>query len=77
LKPALEANALDGVAGRGQAWARAWSRSRKPVVNFDFRLDLAVAVPPLQDTDKFFRFAAQSGEILISELAPTAVSPGL
>jgi hypothetical protein len=30
-----------------------------PVVNFHSRLGLAVAIPPPQDTDEFFRFAAE------------------
>lgn len=42
----------------------------QPVVDFDFRLDLAVAIALLQDTGELFGFAAQSGEIVVGELAP-------
>jgi hypothetical protein len=42
----------------------------QPVVNGEFRLSLAVAITLLQYTDKFFSFAAQSGEIIVGEFAP-------
>ena len=41
-----------------------------PVVNFHSRLGLAVAIPPPQDTDEFFRFAAEPLQVIVSELAP-------
>jgi hypothetical protein len=69
LNPASEANVRDGVVAWRQVLARLVAVAQ-PVVNFFFRLGLAVAIALLQDTGEFFDFAAQSGEIIAGELAP-------
>ncbi len=42
----------------------------QPVVNFHFRLNLAVAILLLQDTSEFFRFTAEPLDVIIGEFAP-------
>jgi hypothetical protein len=41
-----------------------------PAFDFDYRLGLAIAIALPQDDDEFFRFSAQSGEVIIGEFAP-------
>ena len=42
----------------------------QPVVDLVFRLGLAVAIALSQDTNEFFGFATQPGEIIVGEFVP-------
>ncbi len=42
----------------------------QPVSNFHIGLDPAIAVAQPQGTGKFFCFAADSGDVLVGQLAP-------